>query len=112
MWLETTAAPGALEFNYDKPGRSELQIQLPMEQILPAWNSENPLSEFRNVHAQLQTVTGRDHTLLARYERWLAMPFQDMGFGRKARPVMEIFVAHRLYIAEDFLARQPWACSD
>ena len=80
MWLETTTAPGAREFNYDKPGRSDLQIQLPIEQILPSWNSENPLSEFRNIHAQLQTVTGRDHILLARYERWLAMPFEDMGF--------------------------------
>ena len=44
MWLETIAAPGASEFNYDKPGRSELQIQLPMEQILPSWNSENPVT--------------------------------------------------------------------
>jgi hypothetical protein len=24
IWLETTAAPGARDFNYDKPGRSEL----------------------------------------------------------------------------------------
>ena len=103
MWLETTAAPGAREFNYDKPGRSELQIQLPMEQVLPSWNSENPLSEFRNIHAQLQTVTGRDHTLLARYERWLAMPFEDMGFGHQGIPrFVEIFVAHRLYIADGF----------
>jgi hypothetical protein len=35
IWLETTAAPGARDFNYDKPGRSEQQIQLPMEQVFP-----------------------------------------------------------------------------
>ena len=74
-----------------------------MEQILPSWNSENPVSEFRNMHAQLRTVTGRDLTLLARYERWLSMPFEDMGFGHQGTPrFVEIFVAHRLYIADGF----------
>jgi hypothetical protein len=103
IWLETTAAQGPREFDYDKPGRSELQIQLPVEEVLPSWNSENPMSEFRNLNARFQTVTGRDHTLLARYERWLAMPFEDMGFGHQGTPrFVEMFVAHRLYIANGF----------
>ena len=103
IWLETTAAQSAREFDYDKPGRSELQIQLPVEEVLPSWNSENPMSEFRNLNARFQTVTGRDHTLLARYERWLAMPFEDMGFGHQGTPrFVEMFVAHRLYIANGF----------
>lgn len=105
MWLETTATPGAGEFNYNKPGRSELQIQLPMEQVIPSWNSENPVSEFRNM-AGLQAMTGRDHTLYARYENWLAMPFEDMGFGHQGTPrFVEIFVGHRLYIADGFSRR-------
>jgi len=103
MWMESNAAPGASEFNYDKPGRSKLQIQLPVEQVLPSWNSENPVSEFRNMSARLQALTGRDHTLLTRYERWLAMPFEDMGFGHQGTPrFVEIFVAHRLFIADGF----------
>jgi hypothetical protein len=103
MWLETTGAPGASEFNYDKPGRSELQIELPMEQVLPSWNSENPVSEFRKMKTRLQTLTGRDHTLLTRYERWLAMPFEDMGFGHRGTPrFVEIFVGHRFYITDGF----------
>ncbi|HMI39100.1 MAG TPA: hypothetical protein VK500_04280, partial [Nitrospiraceae bacterium] len=103
MWLETTVAPGTSEFNYDKPGRSELQIQLPMEQVFPSWNSENPVKEFRNMKARLQTVTGRDHIFLTRYERWLAMPFEDMGFGHQDTPrFVEIFAAHRHYIASGF----------
>ncbi len=103
IWLETSAAPGASDFNYDKPGRSELQIQLPMEQILPSWNSENPVSEFRNMHTRLQPVSSLDHTLITRYERWLAMPFEDMGFGRRGTPrFVEIFVGHRLYVADGF----------
>jgi hypothetical protein len=103
IWLEATAVPVASEFNYDKPGRSELQIQLPVEEVLPSWNSENPMSEFRNLNARFQTITGRDHTLLARYERWLAMPFEDMGFGHQGTPrFVEIFVGHRLYLADGF----------
>ena len=103
MWLETTAAPGVSEFDYDKPGRSELRIQLPVDQVLPSWNSENPVSEFRNMHARIQTLSGRNHTLLTRYERWLAMPFEDMGFGHQGTPrFVEMLVAHRLYIAAGF----------
>lgn len=103
MWLETNAAPGASEFNYDMPGRLELQIQLPVEEILPSWNSENPVSAFRSLNARFQTVTGRDHTLYTRYERWLTMPFEDMGFGHQGTPrFVELFVGHRLYLADGF----------
>ena len=103
IWMETTAVPGARDFNYDKPGRSELQIQLPIEQVLPSWNAENPVSEFQKMHAQLQIVNGRNHILLTRYEHWLAMPFEDMGFGHQGTPRFEeVFVGHRLYIADGF----------
>ncbi|MEP6957954.1 MAG: hypothetical protein ABI980_04430 [Nitrospirota bacterium] len=106
MWLETAASPGASDFNYDKPGRSELRIELPLEQVLPSWNSENPVIEFRNTSAQFQTLTGRNRAFYMRYERWLTMPFEDMGFGHPGTPRFpEIFMAHRLYIADGF-ARQ------
>lgn len=103
MWLETIATHGTRRFDYSKPGRSELQIDRSLEEILPAWNSENPVSEFRNSSARLQTLTGRDRTLFARYERLLSMPFEDMGFGHQGTPrFVEIFVGHRLYIADGF----------
>ncbi len=103
MWLETSVGQGTQEFNYDKSGRSELQIQLPIEQILPSWSSKNPAREFRNMHAWLQSVTSHDPILLARYERWLTMPFEDMGFGHPGTPrFMDIFAAHRLYVADGF----------
>ena len=60
MWLETNAAPATREFNYDMPARLELQTQFPVEKIIPSWNSENPVNEFRNTNARLQTMTGRD----------------------------------------------------
>jgi hypothetical protein len=61
------------------------------------------MREFMNARAWLQTITDRNRTLLTRYERWLAMPFADMGFGRQGMPrFVEIFVGHRLYVAEGF----------
>jgi hypothetical protein len=108
MWLETTAAPGSSEFNYDKPGRSELQIQLPMEQVLPSWNSQNPVREFRNMKARLQTLTGRDYTLLTRYERWLAMPFEDMGFGYQGidtKVMAQVFITDDLRLLSTLLSQ-------
>jgi hypothetical protein len=102
IWLETTT-PSVSEFNYGKPGRSGMQIQTPLEQVIPAWNSENPVSEFRNMHARIQTLSGRGQTLFTRYERWLTMPFEDMGFGHRGTPrFAEMLVAHRLYIADGF----------
>lgn len=103
IWLETTADPSARNYNYDKPGRSELLVQLPMEQILSSWSSESQEGDVRNLQAQLQTLTGHNRILLTRYERWLAMPFEDTGFGHQAIPrFVEVFVGHRLYIADGF----------
>ena len=103
IWLETTIAPHVSEFNYDKPGRAELQIQTPLEQVLPIWNSENPVSEFRNMHARIPTLSDWNHTLFTRYEHWLTMPFEDMGFGHRGTPrFTELLVAHRLYVADGF----------
>jgi len=103
MWLEATTAPGRANFNYNKPGRGKLQIELPMEHVFPSWDSENPIYEFQNRNARLGALTGRDHTLYLRYEHWLAMPFEDMGFGHQGMPrFVEVFIAHRLYVAEGF----------
>ena len=103
IWVETNAAPSNSEFNYDKPGRAELQIQLPVERIIPSWNAESPMNEFRNMQAWFHRVTGRDRTFLTRYERWLSMPFEDMGFAHCGTPrFAEMFLAHRLYIADGF----------
>jgi hypothetical protein len=102
MWLET-ASPGAGEFDYNKPGRAGLRIQLPIEQVLPSWNAKNPEREFRNMQAWLQPITSHDTILLARYEHWIGMSFEDQGFGHPGTPrLLDIFAAHRLYIADGF----------
>lgn len=103
MWVETTTAPDRHEFNYSRPDRSELQIALSAEQLLPSWDSDDPVRAFRFLNAQAQALTSHNHTFVMRYERWLAMPFEDMGFGHRGTPrFVEIFVAHRLYVADGF----------
>jgi hypothetical protein len=103
MWLEISANPRAEEFDYDKPGRAELSLTLSIEQVIPAWNSANPMREFRNMHAQIQTLAHRHHIVFTRYERWLLLPFEDMGFGHRGTPrFQEMLAAHRLYIADGF----------
>ncbi len=103
MWLEISAARGSNSFDYGKPGRAELQTETLAEEVIPAWNSENPANEFRHLQTKIQTLSGRDRTLLMRYEHWLAMPFEDMGFGHRATPrFLDMQVAHRLYIADGF----------
>lgn len=103
MWLEISSDHGLSEFNYEIPGRSDLQIQGPIEEVLPSWNSENPTGKFRDIQERIQTMSGRDRALLTRYEHWIMMPFEDMGFGHRGTPrFVEVFVAHRLYIAEGF----------
>jgi len=71
IWLETNATPSVSEFNYDKPGRSDLQIQVPIDQVLPAWDSENPLIEFRGTNAGSPCLS----------KTW--------GSGTEARPVSQ-----------------------
>ena len=103
MWLETTAGHSTSGFDYQKPGRLGLQIERPLEELLPSWNSENPVSEFRNTNTRLQALSSRDRTILVRYERLLSMPFEDMGFGHQGIPrFVEIFLGHRLYVADGF----------
>jgi hypothetical protein len=103
IWLETTASQRASGFDYDKPGRLGLQIGRPLEELLPSWSSENPVSEFRNTNTRLQTLSSRDRTILVRYEHLLSMPFEDMGFGHPGTPrFVEIFLGHRLYVADGF----------
>lgn len=104
IWLETDMQQGQHDFNYDKPGRSELRVSIPPQEALPAWDTPEPLSAFQQRDALFRITVDRYSRLVKRYERWLQMPFEDWGFARSASPRFEeIMVAHRLYIAQGFV---------
>lgn len=103
IWLESDSRPGQQGFNLDKPGRSELRIPVAFDQVLPEWNSLDPLEEFQRRDTLFRTSITRYNTLLKRYEQWLPMRFEDWGYAhRGVLRVEELLGIHRLYIAEGF----------
>lgn len=102
IWLESDARP-MQGFDLDKPGRNELRIPVEVDQVLPEWNTDNPLEEFQRRDALFRTSATRYRTLLLRYEQWLRMRFEDWGFAHTGVPrVEELLSTHRLYVAEGF----------
>jgi hypothetical protein len=87
----------------NRPGRAEVSFTISPEFSPPAWESDEPLTEFRKQQATLHAAMGEHQILLTRYEHWLEMPFEDWGFGGLATPRYQAIMAtHRLYIVEGF----------
>jgi hypothetical protein len=83
--------------------RADLVYTLPAEPTLSSWEADDPLIEFRKHNAQLRAAMSQYRILLSRYERWIAMPFDDWGFGRRVTPLgQEILAVHRLFVVEGF----------
>jgi hypothetical protein len=103
MWLESNGSQGQREFDFDKPGRSELRIPVAPDELFPEWSSSAPLAAFQSGHAQARISTSLYQTLLARYTQWLQMRFDDWGFAHRGIPRIENLVgAHRLYVIDGF----------
>lgn len=103
IWLESDTQSGRQGFDLDKPGRSELRIPIALDQVLPEWNSPDPVEDFQRRDALFRTSLARYDTLLKRYERWLQMRFEDWGYAHRGVPrIEELLGTHRLYIAEGF----------
>lgn len=103
IWLESDTLPSQRGFDLDRPGRSELRIPVALDQLLPEWNSPNPVMEFQRRDALFRASATRYRTLLNRYEQWLRMRFEDWGYAHRGVPrAEEILGTHRLYIAEGF----------
>jgi hypothetical protein len=67
------------------------------------WQGPDPVGRFQKEAASLQGWTAGSPVLLERYRQWLAMPFEDSGYGTFAVPNCAlILTAHRLHVAEGF----------
>jgi hypothetical protein len=63
----------------------------------------DPLSLVRGQAGTLKSLTSRESTALARYQQWLAMPFDDWGFGQSLTPnCLHVLLAHRLFVLDGF----------
>jgi len=65
--------------------------------------SGDVLSNIKGHGLTLKSQMSRESTALTRYQQWLAMPFDDWGFGQMFSPnCMHVLLAHRLFVLEGF----------
>lgn len=103
IWLEAGARPTEQGFDLDKPGRTELRLPIALNRVVPEWHAEDPLPEFQNKEASFQSSAQLYAPLVARYEQWLRMRFEDWGYGHTGAPrIEELMGAHRLFVATGF----------
>ncbi|MGH7254034.1 MAG: hypothetical protein ACREIE_09580, partial [Nitrospiraceae bacterium] len=103
MWSETEIDRGHRFFNYDKGARAELRVTPDTAHVLQAWVSPDPLAEFQIQHEFVSNSATQHAVLMNRYRRWLAMPFEDRGYGHLGTPrFTDLLVTHRLFVAEGF----------
>jgi hypothetical protein len=103
IWREAEDARGHYYLDYSKEGRTELQVQSDLLQMIQAWKSDDPITKLSQLEETLQTFQTRYKLLLERYTQWLSMPFDDEGYGHAGTPrLAEAYLAHRVYVAEGF----------
>lgn len=103
IWLEAGARQTEQRFDLDKPGRTELRLPVAFDRVVPEWHTEDPLFEFQHKEASFRSSAPLYAPLVARYEQWLRMRFEDWGYGRLGSPrIEELLAAHRLFVATGF----------
>jgi hypothetical protein len=72
--------------------------------VVKSWvRNGDPLMHMREHGVTLKSLASRESTALARYQQWLAMPFDDWGFGQSFSPnCPHVLLAHRLFLLEGF----------
>lgn len=103
IWLEAGRRPTENGYDLDKPGRTELRLPVAFDRVVPEWHAVDPLPEFQNKDASFRSSIRLYAPIVARYEQWLHMRFEDWGYGHAGAPrAEELMAAHRLFIATGF----------
>lgn len=67
------------------------------------FTSADPVAQMQPQAASVRAWAGQESLALKRYHQWLAMPFDDVGYGQILSPnCAHILATHRLYLAEGF----------
>ena len=107
IWREAENARGHYFYDYAKEGRGELQASLDLTQMIQAWKIEDLVAKPDQFEETLKTFQTSSMVLLDRYAQWLAMPFDDKGYGHTGSPrLTELYLAHRAYLAAGFIQSQ------
>jgi hypothetical protein len=106
IWHETDAKPLTSTFDYDQPGRSDARLAVITSFLSTVWDSDDPFAELRRRDSALRAAVNQYSLFLSRYDHWLGMKFEDLGFAHRAIPRCEdILLVHRLYLADGFSQR-------
>jgi len=67
------------------------------------FTSNDPVAQLKPQAAAVRSLAAQESLALRRYQQWLSMPFEDVGYGQILSPnCAHILLAHRLYLAEGF----------
>jgi hypothetical protein len=67
------------------------------------FTSADPAAQLAAQTTAIRSAAAQESLALRRYQRWLSMPFEDVGYGQILSPnCAHIVLAHRLYLAEGF----------
>ncbi len=68
-----------------------------------SFTSADPVAQLKPQAAAVRSWVAQESLALKRYQQWLGMPFEDVGYGQILSPnCAHIVLAHRLYLAEGF----------
>jgi hypothetical protein len=72
--------------------------------VVRGWfTSADPVAQLKPQAAAVRSWVAQESVALRRYQQWLSMPFEDVGYGEILSPnCAHIVLAHRLYLAEGF----------
>ena len=74
------------------------------DNVVRGWfTSADPMAQLKPQAAAVRSWAAQESLALRRYQQWLSMPFEDVGYGQILSPnCTHILLAHRLYLAEGF----------
>lgn len=86
----------------DDPGVSQSD-QVSASALAKWYREDIPSIPFRDKATMIKDWTRSRAVSLARYQKWLTLPFDDTGYGQAATPDCRLILdTHRLFVAEGF----------
>ncbi len=72
--------------------------------VVRGWfTSADPVAQLKPQAASVRSWAAQESLALKRYQQWMPMSFEDVGYGQILSPnCAHILLAHRLYLAEGF----------
>ena len=82
--------------------------------VVRGWfTSADPVARLKPQAAAVRSWAAQESVALKRYQQWLSMPFEDVGYGQILSPnCAHILLAHRLYLCRRVCAGSQTPVSD